>query len=228
MPKPTLGSIAPREFLRRAIPIASQEGGIATFASMLNRYYNPAYGKDFNKWLTPGQYEVLKSPMPKGAGAQLERTLSTPAGIQELVRQAQELGGVTDFRSTKYLKKTGGLYKYSDNLIPVLEQGRRIFVTPSEQKTKKLPIDYNENTFFNETPRGPTTPWWQRLGPSSAVPEERPSGSISAPSFSTSFSTGVKKDLANLLASSLLDKTMETQNFTGLNILSPELIASVI
>jgi len=224
MPKPTLGSIAPQDFLRRAIPIASREGGIATFASMLNRYYNPAYGKDFNKWLTPGQYEVLKSPMPKGAGAQLERTLSTPAGIQELVRQAQELGGVTDFRSTKYLQKTGGLHKYSDNLIPVLEQGRRVFVNPSEQKAKKLPIDYSENTFFNETPRGPTTPWWQRLGPSSAVPEERPPGSSNTPSFAT----GVKKELANLLASSLLDKTMETQNFTGLNILSPELIASVI
>ena len=224
MPKPTLGSIAPQDFLRRAIPIASREGGIATFASMLNRYYNPAYGKDFNKWLTPGQYEVLKSPIPKGAGAQLEQTLSTPAGIQELVRQAQELGGVTDFRSTKYLQKTGGLHKYSDNLIPVLEQGRRVFVTPSEQKAKKLPIDYSENTFFNEAPRGPTTPWWQRLGPSSAVPEERPSGSIGAPSFAT----GVKKELANLLASSLLDKTMEAQNFTGLNILSPELIASVI
>jgi hypothetical protein len=226
MPKPSLGSIAPQEFLRRALPIASKEGGIATFASMLNRYYNPAYGKDFNKWLTPGQYEVLKSPIPKGAGAQLERTLSTPAGIQELMRQAQELGGVTDFRSTKYLQQTGGLHKYPDNLIPVLEQGRRIFVTPSEQKAKGLPIDYSENTFFNETPRGPTTPWWKRLGPSSELPGD--AAPIVPGNAGASFATGVKRELADLLANSLLEKTMSSQNIGGLNVLPPELIATVI
>lgn len=226
MPRPSLGSIAPQEFLRRALPIASKEGGIATFASMLNRYYNPAYGKDFNKWLTPGQYEVLKAPIPKGAGTQLERTLSTPAGMQELARQAQELGGVTDFRSTKYLQKTGGLHKYSDNLIPVLEQGRRIFVTPSEQKSRGLPIDYSENTFFNEAPRAPTTPWWKRLGPSSELPGD---AAPTVPgSAGGSFATGVKKELADLLANSLLEKTMNTQSIGGLNILPPELIATVI
>ena len=107
MPKPLLGSIAPQSFLQRALPIAEREGGMATFASMLNRLHNPSFGQKYQNWLTPDQYEVLKSPAPKGAGSRLRARLSTPQGQEELLQAAQELGGATDFRATKYLKETG-------------------------------------------------------------------------------------------------------------------------
>ena len=170
-PQPLLGNLnLPSGFLNRALPIAEAEGGLASLASIINRFHNPAFGRNYNSWLTPGQYEVLQRRLSPQAGARLRRQINTPAGQAELARLGEELGGVTDFRSTRSLIKNNKLMSYGDNLIPVLQGGRRVFMTPAELRKAGLRPDQSDNTFFNESPRKPTDPWWRRLGPKSEAP----------------------------------------------------------
>lgn len=133
-----------------------------TLASMLNRYHNPQFGSSGN-WLNPNQYAVLQKGgfNPKNPAIEKARQYySSSEGQQELFNYAKQLGGVTDFRSTKYLQETGNLLKYGTNLIPTIIQGERRFVTPQKLKQLGASPDLSENTFFNETKRPPTKEWW--------------------------------------------------------------------
>ena len=92
---------------------------------------------------------------------------------------ANQLGGVTDFRSTRYLNDTGNLLKYGDNLIPTMIQGVRRFLTPQQLKQQGAKPDFSENTFFNETKRPPTKQWWKQPTtgqPQAALPGEQQLG----------------------------------------------------
>lgn len=226
MPKPMLGGIVPQSFLQRALPIAEREGGIPTLASMINRFHNPSFGRNYQNWLTPDQYEVLKFPAPRGAGNRLRARLATPQGQEELFKAGQELGGVTDFRSTKYLQKTGNLMKYPDNLIPVLQDNRRVFMTPGELQKSGLRPDPAENTFFNESKRPPTKAWWQQ----SEVPVETRQPEIPGSSPNTVISSsGIQQAIADRLAQELLEKTMQNQSTLGnVSVLSPLSFGEII
>jgi hypothetical protein len=226
MPKPMLGGIVPQSFLQKALPIAEREGGIPTLASMINRFHNPSFGRNYQSWLTPDQYEVLRSPAPRDAGSRLRARLATPQGQQELLKAGQELGGVTDFRSTKYLEKTGNLMKYPDNLIPVLQGSQRVFMTPDELRRSRLKPDPTENTFFNESKRPPTKAWWQQ----SEVPVETRQPEIPGTASNTVISSsGIQQAIADRLAQELLKKTMQNQSALGnISVLSPLSFGEII
>lgn len=203
-PRPLFSVLGvPQEFLNRAIPVAEREGGIASFASMLNRYHNPSYGSNWQNWLNPGQYEVLQHGIPRGAGATLRSRLGTPAGLQELITRGQQLRGVTDFRATEALKKSGILFNYPDNLIPTIQNGQRVFLTPAQLRSSGLKPDVSENTFFNERPRPATTRWWERMGPRSELDTGADSSLVS--------STSVKKALADDIANQFLNEMIDKQ-----------------
>jgi len=152
-----------------------------TLASLINRFHNPVFGSS-GSWLNPGQYAVLQGGgfNPKNPGiAKAQAYYSTPEGQQELANVASQLGGVTDFRSTKYLQDTGNLLKYGTNLIPAVVQGERRFLTPQQLRQYGAKPDLSENTFFNETKRPPTKQWWKQLMPGqlqSALPGEQQPG----------------------------------------------------
>ena len=161
-------------FFNKLLDVGSRESGDpkrgvkpGTLASMLNRYHNPQFGSSGN-WLNPGQYAVLEKGgfNPNNPAVEKARNYySSPEGKQELFNYAQQLGGVTDFRSTKYLQETGNLLKYGTNLIPAIVQGQRRFVTPQKLKELGASPDLSENTFFNETKRPPTKQWWNSAAP---------------------------------------------------------------
>jgi hypothetical protein len=156
-------------FFNKLLDVGSRESGDpkrgvkpGTLASMLNRVHNPQFGSS-GSWLNPNQYAVLRKGgfNPKNPAIEKARQYySSPEGQQELFNYAKQLGGVTDFRSTKYLQKTGNLLKYDTNLIPTIIQGQRQFVTPQKLKQLGATPDLSENTFFNETKRAPTKEWW--------------------------------------------------------------------
>jgi hypothetical protein len=166
---PALFGVAPN-LLHNIFDVGSREAYDATrgvkpgtLASMLNRAHNPQFGAQ-GSWINPGQYAVLQSKGldPRNPNiAKAQAYYSSPQGQQELAGVANQLGGVTDFRSTSYLKGTGGLLKYPTNLIPTVVQGERRFVTPQQLKQLGTQPDLSENTFFNETQRPPTSKWWQ-------------------------------------------------------------------
>jgi hypothetical protein len=167
---PSLFGISPG-FLPKMFDVGSRESNdpkrgvkLATLASIINRYHNPQYGSSGN-WLNRDQYEVLKKGgfNPNNpAIAKAQAYYSTPEGQRELMQVGSQLGGVTDFRSTRYLSDTGNLLKYGDNLIPAIVQGTRRFLTPQQLKQQGAKPDFSENTFFNETKRPPTKQWWKQ------------------------------------------------------------------
>jgi hypothetical protein len=166
---PALFGVAPN-LLRNIFDVGSREAYDATrgvkpgtLASMLNRAHNSQFGAQ-GSWINPGQYAVLQSKGfdPRNPNiAKAQAYYSSPQGQKELAGVANQLGGVTDFRSTSYLKDTGGLLKYPTNLIPTVVQGERRFVTPQQLKQLGAQPDLSENTFFNETKRPATSKWWQ-------------------------------------------------------------------
>lgn len=199
-PQPLFG-VSP-SFLNKLLDVGSRESrdpvkGVkpGTLASMLNRYHNPQFGSS-GSWLNPGQYEVLKKGGFNPSNPSIEKArayYSTPEGQQELSRTAEQLGGVTDFRSTRYLRDTGNLLSYSTNLIPAVVQGERRFLTPQKLKELGATPDLSENTFFNERKRPPTKEWWK--SPASGTP----TGAIpAAPVASTPVQDGNRLG-ANLL-----------------------------
>jgi hypothetical protein len=169
----------PQNFLNKVFDVGSRESydpqrGVkpGTLASMINRFHNPNFGSS-GSWLNSGQYEVLKSRgLDPGNPAiqKAQQYYSTPEGQQELFNYAKQLGGVTDFRGTKYLKDTNNLLNYPTNLIPAIVQGQRRFLTPAKLKELGATPDLTENTFFNETSRPPTKPWWNSGAPATAAP----------------------------------------------------------
>lgn len=173
-PQPTtLFGVSPG-LLHKILDVGSREAydpqrGVkpGTLASMINRAQNPDFGPG-GGWLNPGQYAVLQERgfNPNNPNiAKARAYYGTPQGQQELAAVASQLGGATDFRSTKYLHDTGNLLKYSTNLIPALIDGTRRFLTPAQLRQTKAKPDFSENTFFNESPgRRPTSKWWERLG----------------------------------------------------------------
>jgi len=175
-PQPLFG-VSP-SFLNKLLDVGSRESrdpvkGVkpGTLASMLNRYYNPQFGSS-GSWLNPGQYEVLKKGGFNPSNPSIEKArayYSTPEGQQELSRTAEQLGGVTDFRSTKYLRDTGNLLSYPTNLIPAVVQGERRFLTPQKLKELGATPDLSENTFFNERKRPSTKEWWKSLGSGTSI-----------------------------------------------------------
>jgi hypothetical protein len=153
----------------------------ATLASIINRANNPQFGPS-GSWLNPGQYAVLEKEgfNPRNpAIAKAQAYYSSPEGQQELMQVANQLGGVTDFRSTRYLSDTGNLLKYGTNLIPAMVQGTRRFLTPQQLRQQGAKPDFSENTFFNETKRPPTKQWWKQptVGqPQASLPGEQQLG----------------------------------------------------
>jgi len=142
-----------------------------TVASMINRYHSPSYGSNVQTWLTPGQYAVMKKPgFDRTDPSQAFSYYSSPAGRQELLKTGEELRGATDFRATNYLRDTGNLFKYPDNLIPTIIGGVRKYLTPAELKAQGAKPDVSENTFFNETKRPAPMNWWTKYSDQSAVP----------------------------------------------------------
>jgi hypothetical protein len=150
-----------------------------TVASMINRYHSPSYGSNVNKWLIPGQYAVMEKPdFSRTDPSRAVSYYSSPAGQQELLKAGQALRGATDFRSTSYLKDTGNLFKYQDNLIPAMVGGTRKYLTPKELQSTGAKPDYSENTFFNETKRPAPSKWWEKYSDQSAAPNVAPPGNL--------------------------------------------------
>jgi hypothetical protein len=201
-------------FFNKLLDVGSRESGDpkrgvkpGTLASMLNRYHNPQFGSSGN-WLNPGQYAVLGKGgfNPNNPAVEKARNYySSPEGKQELFNYAQQLGGVTDFRSTKYLQETGNLLKYGTNLIPAIVQGQRRFVTPQKLKELGATPDLSENTFFNETKRPPTKQWWNSAAPPAPT----------LPPASTTV-TSAPREQGNKLGASLLNLMLKN---TGLGTL---------
>ena len=193
-------------FFNKLLDVGSRESGDpkrgvkpGTMASMLNRYHNPQFGSSGN-WLNPGQYAVLEKGgfNPNNPAVEKARNYySSPEGKQELFNYAQQLGGVTDFRSTKYLQETGNLLKYETNLIPAIVQGQRRFVTPQKLKELGASPDLSENTFFNETKRPPTKQWWNSAAPP-------------APTLPPATATSTPREQGNNLGASLLNLIKNT------------------
>ena len=152
-----------------------------TLASLINRFHNPVFGSS-GSWLNPGQYAVLqeKGFNPNNPNiAKAKAYYGSPEGQQELANVANQLRGVTDFRSTSYLQNTGNLLKYGTNLIPTVVQGERRFLTPQQLRQYGAKPDLTENTFFNETKRPPTKEWWKPYLPGqlqSSLPGEQQLG----------------------------------------------------
>lgn len=181
---PSMFGVAPT-LLPKLFDVGSREAydplrGVkpGTLASLINRANNPVFGPSGN-WLNPGQYAVLQSKgfNPQNPNiAKAQAYYSSPEGRQELANVAHQLGGVTDFRSTKYLRDTGNLLNYPTNLIPAVVQGVRKFLTPQQLRKYGAQPDLTENTFFNETQRPPTKEWWKSLMPGqqqSALPGDQ-------------------------------------------------------
>jgi hypothetical protein len=176
MPTPAgLASIFPQDFLNTAYRVATLEARDpkygakpGTFASILNRFHMPGYGSNWQSWMNPNQYAVLKKPT-KETGGLARQFYNSPEGLRLLANTANQLGGVGDFRSTSYLNKQGLLMKYPDNLIPVRSGGGLQYLTPAEIRKKGLTPDFTENTLFSETGKKAQKPWWQKLGPRSEV-----------------------------------------------------------
>ncbi len=144
-----------------------------TVASMINRYHSPSYGSNVNNWLIPGQYAVMEKPdFSRTDPSKAVSYYNSPAGQQELLKTGQALRGATDFRSTTYLKNTGNLFKYQDNLIPAMVGGTRKYLTPKELQSTGAKPDYSGNTFFNEIKRPAKKKWWEE-----ATPQQRASES---------------------------------------------------
>ena len=197
-------------FFNKLLDVGSRESGDpkrgvkpGTLASMLNRYHNPQFGSSGN-WLNPGQYAVLEKGgfNPNNPAVEKARNYySSPEGKQELFNYAQQLGGVTDFRSTKYLQETGNLLKYGTNLIPAIVQGQRRFVTPQKLKELGASPDLSENTFFNETKRPPTKQWWNSAAP--------PAPTL-PPATATATATSTPREQGNNLGAGLLNLIKNT------------------
>jgi hypothetical protein len=229
MPAPAgLAAIFPQDFLNAASRIATQEArdprygaNPGTFASILNRYHHPGYGKNWQSWLlNPNQYAVLKKPQ-KESGAQARQFYNSPEGLNLLQRTAQQLGGATDFRSTSYLQGQGLLMKYPDNLIPVQTGGGIRYLPPAEIRKQKLSPYLRENTFFSES--GPAkTQWWQKLGPQSQSVETEQS-TPDQTDFSTALAGQNNPELMELLERQMdipmLPKRRETPTSSFANFL---------
>jgi len=193
-------------FFNKLLDVGSRESGDpkrgvkpGTLASMLNRVHNPQFGSS-GSWLNPNQYAVLRKGgfNPKNPAIEKARQYySSPEGQQELFNYAKQLGGVTDFRSTKYLQKTGNLLKYDTNLIPTIVQGQRQFVTPQKLKQLGATPDLSENTFFNETKRAPTKEWWN-------------AGTPPAPTLPPTTATATPREQGNGLGTSILNLIKNT------------------
>jgi len=174
MPTPAgLASIFPQDFLNTAYRVATLEARDpkygakpGTLASILNRFHMPGYGSNWQSWMNPSQYAVLKKPS-KETGGLAKQFYNSPEGLQVLSRTANQIGGVGDFRSTRSLQEQGLLMKYPDNLIPVRANGDLQYVTPGELRKRGLTPDFTENTLFSETGKKAQKPWWQKLGPRS-------------------------------------------------------------
>lgn len=172
----------PRDVFRNIARVATAEARdpstgakSGTLASLLNRYHSPSYGSNVSKWLIPGQYAVMeKSDFSRTDPSRTVSYYSSPAGQQELLKAGQALRGATDFRSTSYLKDTGNLFKYQDNLIPAMVGGTRKYLTPKELQITGAKPDYSENTFFNETKRPAPSKWWEKYSDQSAAPNVAP------------------------------------------------------
>ena len=181
-PKTTNQFGIPGNVFRNIVRVASAEAGdpntgakSGTLASLLNRYYSSSYGSNVNNWLIPGQYAVMEKPgFNRTDPSRAVSYYSSPAGQQELLKAGQALRGATDFRSTSYLKDTGNLFKYQDNLIPAMVGGTRKYLTPKELQSIGAKPDYSENTFFNETKRPAPSKWWEKYSNQSAAPNVVP------------------------------------------------------
>ena len=172
----------PRDVFKNMLRVATLEArdpgkgaSPGTVASMINRYHSPSYGSNVNNWLIPGQYAVMEKPnFSRTDPSRAVSYYSSPAGQQELLKTGQALRGATDFRSTSYLKDTGNLFKYQDNLIPAMVGGTRKYLTPKELQSTGAKPDYSENTFFNETKRPAPSKWWEKYSDQSAAPNVAP------------------------------------------------------
>jgi hypothetical protein len=221
---PSMFGVAPT-LLPKLFDVGSREAydpkrGVkpGTLASLINRFHNPAFGSSGN-WLNPGQYAVLQGSgfNPRNPGiARAQAYYGSTQGQQELAEAAKQLGGVTDFRGTRYLQDTGNLLRYATNLIPTIIQGERRFLTPQQLRQYGAKPDLTENTFFNETKRPPTKQWWKELVPGqlqSSLPGEQQLG------VGETLSAALGQDVtqqaqSQLLSQKLLDefKSSVTQN----------------
>lgn len=191
MPTPAgLASIFPQDFLNTAYRVATLEARDpkygakpGTLASILNRFHMPGYGSNWQSWMNPSQYAVLKNPS-KETGGLAKQFYNTPEGLQVLSRTANQIGGVGDFRSTRSLQEQGLLMKYPDNLIPVRTNGALQYLTPAELRKKGLTPDFTENTLFSETGKKAQKPWWQKLGPRSEALGVQDPSAITPPTSS--------------------------------------------
>jgi hypothetical protein len=174
----------PRDVFRRILQVATLEAGdkirgakSGTVASILNRYYSPSYGSNINTWLVPNQYKVMELPdFNRTNPLRAEAYYNSDIGRQELLKTGRQLGGATDFRSTKYLKDIGKLFTYPDNLIPTIIGGAREYLTPKELLKIGANPDYSENTFFNETKKSPlSVKWWEKFSNQAIAPNTAPS-----------------------------------------------------
>ena len=213
----------PRDVFRNMLRVATLEArdpktgaSPGTVASMINRYHSPSYGSNVNKWLIPGQYAVMEKPdFSRTDPSRAVSYYSSPAGQQELLKAGQALRGATDFRSTSYLKDTGNLFKYQDNLIPAMVGGTRKYLTPKELQSTGAKPDYSENTFFNETKRPAPSKWWEKYSDQSAAPNV-------APPIQTAIGTTPSDVQSKVLAGNFFGKeTLE-------NMMKQELLTSLI
>lgn len=208
---PQLFGTSPALF-NKLLDVGSRESGDpkrgvkpGTLASMLNRANNPQFGSS-GEWLNPNQYAVLQKSGFNPQNPAIKKGLqyySSPEGQQELFNYARQLGGVTDFRSTRYLQETGNLLKYGTNLIPTIIQGQRQFVTPQRLKQLGASPDLSENTFFNETKRPPTKEWWNAGAP--------PAPTLPAPSTASA----TPREQGNSLGAGLLNLIKNTGSGLG-------------
>lgn len=154
-----------KKILQIAIPEAGDptRGALpGTVASMVNRYYNSDYGSNAS-WLNPGQYAAMKLPgFNKIDPSKALAYYGSEKGKKELTDTASQLKGVTDFRSTEYLKNIGKLTSYPDNLIPTIVGGVQKYLTPAQLRETKATPFLGENTFFNEVKRPQTKKWWEQ------------------------------------------------------------------
>ena len=217
----------PRDVFKNILRVATLEArdpktgaSPGTVASMINRYHSPSYGSNVNKWLIPGQYAVMEKPdFSRTDPSRAVSYYSSPAGQQELLKTGQALRGATDFRSTSYLKDTGNLFKYQDNLIPAMIGGVRKYLTPKELQSTGAKPDYSENTFFNETKRPAPSKWWEKYSDQSAAPNV-------APPIQTAIGTTPSDVQSKVLAGNLFGgMTMENLMKQGIQ---EELLTSLI
>ena len=220
----------PRDVFRNMLRVATLEArdpktgaSPGTVASMINRYHSPSYGSNVNKWLIPGQYAVMEKPdFSRTDPSRAVSYYNSPAGQQELLKTGQALRGATDFRSTSYLKDTGNLFKYQDNLIPAMVGGVRKYLTPKELQSTGAKPDYSENTFFNETKRPAPSKWWEKYSDQSAAPNVANPASSSVPKKPQQLSQQI--EAGNLFGGITLDNIMKQgiQEELLTNLIQPE------